>query len=102
MKKFRVWATVPKKVELQLNQKTFPMLRDENGWWSAEIPGARTGDDYGFILDGAGPFPDPRSPLQPQGVHKLSRLIDPDSFKWMDKNFQVSPLSSAIIYELHL
>jgi len=102
MNLFRVWATVPKKVELQLNGKTFPMTRDDVGWWSAEIPEAKMGDNYGFILDGAGPFPDPRSPLQPDGVHKLSRLVDQQAFSWTDKNFQAPPLASAIIYELHL
>jgi maltooligosyltrehalose trehalohydrolase len=99
---FRVWATLPKKVELQLNGKAFPMTRDERGWWSAEMPEAKAGDDYGFILDGTGPFPDPRSLLQPDGVHKLSRLVDPQAFQWADKNFQAPPLESAIIYELHL
>jgi maltooligosyltrehalose trehalohydrolase len=102
MNVFRVWATAPKKVELQLNGKFFPMARDAHGWWSVEIPEAKTGDDYGFILDGAGPFPDPRSPLQPDGVHKLSRLVDQQAFQWTDKNFQAPPLASAIIYELHL
>jgi maltooligosyltrehalose trehalohydrolase len=102
MNVFRVWATVPKKVELQLNGKTFPMSGDDTGWWSAEVPEAKTGDNYGFILDGAGPFPDPRSPLQPDGAHKLSRLVDQQAFAWTDKNFQAPPLASAIIYELHL
>jgi maltooligosyltrehalose trehalohydrolase len=102
MKTFRVWAPVPRKVELQLNAKVLPMTRDEKGWWMAEVPEAKAGDDYGFILDGVGPFPDPRSLWQPQGIHKLSRLADSDAFKWTDKNFQASALSSAIIYELHL
>jgi maltooligosyltrehalose trehalohydrolase len=101
MKLFRVWATAPKKVELQLNEKVFPMARGDGGWWSAEMPEAKAGDDYGFILDGTGPFPDPRSPLQPDGVHKLSRLVDQQTFQWTDKNFQAPPLASAIIYELH-
>src|ERR1700722_12115032 len=102
MKTFRVWALLPKKVELRLNWRIFPMARSENGWWSVEVPSAKAGDDYGFILDGEGPFPDPRSPLQPNGVHKLSRLVDQNSFQWTDKNFQVPPLSSALIYELPL
>ncbi|HUE36243.1 MAG TPA: malto-oligosyltrehalose trehalohydrolase, partial [Candidatus Acidoferrum sp.] len=102
MKIFRVWATLPRKVELQLNGRVFPMTRADDGWWTVEIPDANAGNDYGFILDGAGPFPDPRSVLQPQGVHKLSRLTDGDAFKWTDKKFQPPPLSSAVIYELHL
>jgi maltooligosyltrehalose trehalohydrolase len=102
MKTFRVWATVPKKVELVFNGNIFPMTRDDHGWWMAEVSQATTGDNYGFILDGAGPFPDPRSPSQPEGVHKLSRLVDHDDFTWTDNNFQAPQLSSAVIYELHI
>ena len=102
MKTFRVWATVPKKVEILLNGKVFPMKKDDKGWWQVEMSDAGADDDYGFILDDAGPFPDPRSALQPQGVHKLSRVTDGNAFSWTDKNFQAPPLSSAIIYELHL
>jgi maltooligosyltrehalose trehalohydrolase len=102
MKTFRVWAIVPKKVELQLEGEIFPMTRDERGWWAVEVPQAKAGDNYGFILDGAGPFPDPRSPLQPGGVHKLSQLVDHDAFSWKSKNFQARPLSFGIIYELHI
>ena len=102
MHTFRVWAPLPKKIEVHVVGKNFPMSADANGWWTAEASSANAGDDYGFILDGAGPFPDPRSALQPNGVHKLSRLVDQNSFQWTDKKFQASPLSSAIIYELHL
>jgi maltooligosyltrehalose trehalohydrolase len=102
MQTFRVWAPLPQKVELQLNGKSFPMTRAENGWWTVEIGSAKAGGDYGFILDGAGPFPDPRSASQPNGVHKLSRLVDQNSFQWTDKKFQAPPLSSALIYELHV
>jgi maltooligosyltrehalose trehalohydrolase len=102
MHTFRVWAPLPKKIEVQVGGRNFPMSAEANGWWTADIVSANAGDDYGFVLDGAGPFPDPRSPLQPNGVHKLSRLVDQNSFQWKDKNFQAPPLSSALIYELHL
>ena len=102
MHTFRVWATLPKKVEVQVNAETFPMTVDTRGWWSATVPSAKAGDDYGFILDGEGPFPDPRSSSQPNGVHKLSRLVDQNSFSWTDEKFKPRPLSAAVIYELHL
>jgi maltooligosyltrehalose trehalohydrolase len=102
MKTFRVWATLPKNIELQINGRIFPMVRGENNWWTAEVSSAKPGDDYGFILDGDGPFPDPRSPSQPNGVHKLSRLVDQNNFQWTDEQFQAPPLASAIIYELHV
>jgi maltooligosyltrehalose trehalohydrolase len=102
MHTFRAWAPLPKKIEVQVNGKCFPMLLQPDGWWTAEVSTANIGDDYGFILDGEGPFPDPRSPSQPNGVHKLSRLVDQNKFQWTDKKFQAPPLSSAIIYELHI
>jgi maltooligosyltrehalose trehalohydrolase len=102
MRKLTVWAPLPKKVELQLNKKSLPMSRNSDGWWTAEVPKAKPGDNYGFMLDGAGPFPDPRSPWQPEGVHKLSRLTDENAFQWSRPHFQAAPLESAIIYELHI
>ena len=62
---------------------------------------AGPGTDYSFIIDGDS-LPDPRSPYQPNGVHGPSRLIDRNAFRWTDAGWQARPLSSAIIYELHL
>jgi len=102
MHTFRVWAPLPKKVEVLVGDGKFPMIVQPDGWWMAEVPSAKAGDEYGYILDDEGPFPDPRSPSQPEGVHKLSRLVDQNSFHWTDIHRQVPPLSSAIIYELHV
>jgi maltooligosyltrehalose trehalohydrolase len=102
MHTFRVWASLPKQIEVQVGADKFPMSAQADGWWSAEIASAKIGDDYGFILDGAGPFPDPRSMSQPGGVNKLSRLVDQGKFQWTDKDWQPPPLSAAIIYELHI
>jgi maltooligosyltrehalose trehalohydrolase len=102
MHTFRVWAPFPKKVEVQVGKEIFPMTAEEGGWWTATVAAADSGAEYGFILDGTGPFPDPRSPSQPDGVHKLSRLVDQTRFKWNDRHWQAPPLASAVIYELHL
>ena len=102
MRRFQVWAPLPKKVEVQVGGKIFPMTAGANGWWTADVSLAGPGEDYGFILDGAGPFPDPRSAWQPGGVHGLSRLVDAGRFQWTDGHWQAPPLSSAIMYELHV
>jgi maltooligosyltrehalose trehalohydrolase len=99
---FRVWAPLPKRLEVQVGQSRFPMAAAGNGWWKAEIYEGEPGDDYGFVLDGEGPFPDPRSSWQPQGVHGLSRLLDHAAFQWADASWRPQPLSSAVIYELHI
>jgi maltooligosyltrehalose trehalohydrolase len=101
MQVFRVWAPRPKKVEVQAGGKIYSMMPEADGWWTAKVASASTGTEYGFLLDEEGPFPDPRSPSQPHGVHKLSRLIDQNKFRWTDKAFKTPHLTSAIIYELH-
>jgi len=102
MQTFRVWAPTPKKVELALGKKHLPMTRGEDGWWQAAVKLSGANHDYGFVLDGAGPFPDPRSPWQPAGIHQLSRLVDHAAFKWADAGFNARPLAQAVIYELHI
>jgi maltooligosyltrehalose trehalohydrolase len=102
MHTFSVWAPRSKNVEVQTGGKRFPMTTGPGGWWKADISPAKAGGDYGFILDGEGPFPDPRSPLQPHGVHQLSQVTDLNQFRWTDRNWQAPPLSSAIFYELHI
>lgn len=99
---FRVWAPLPKNVELQLGGERRPMKKGPDGWWTAEEPVAHPGVDYGFVLDGEGPWPDPRSAWQPNGIDGLSRPVSHNDFHWTDEGWQAPPLSSAVIYELHV
>ncbi|MBZ5602120.1 MAG: malto-oligosyltrehalose trehalohydrolase [Acidobacteriia bacterium] len=98
MTEIRVWAPVPKQVELFVDDHRLPMHRDPNGWWRA-VTGAT---EYSFILDGGDPLPDPRSAWQPHGVHGPSGVVEHSQFRWTDRQFQAKPLSSAVIYELHI
>ncbi|MGD0813648.1 MAG: malto-oligosyltrehalose trehalohydrolase [Verrucomicrobiota bacterium] len=102
MHTFCVWAPLPKRVEVRIGAECFPMSVNEEGGWTAAVAAANPGSDYGFILDGQGPFPDPRSPWQPQGIDGPSRLLRHADFKWTDANWQAPPLSSAVIYECHV
>jgi maltooligosyltrehalose trehalohydrolase len=99
---FRVWAPLAREVAVEVNGARHAMAEESGGWRRAEVASAKAGDDYGFLIDGEGPFPDPRSPWQPQGVHELSRLPDPASFPWTDQRWEAPPLSSAVFYELHV
>ena len=102
MQTFRVWAPLPRKVEVLVDGQRHPMTRQPDDWWTANVASAKPDSEYGFLVDGEGPFPDPRSASQPKGVHGLSRLTDDSAFAWTDRQFQAPPLSSAVIYELHL
>jgi maltooligosyltrehalose trehalohydrolase len=102
---FSVWAPTPEHVELALGpdgDDRRPMQSGDGGWWALDVPDAGPGTTYGFVLDGDGPFPDPRSGWQPAGVHGPSRLPDHDAFQWSDDHWRPSPLADAVIYELHI
>ncbi len=101
MPPFRVWAPNADKVDLLMEEQARAMIPDKHGWWKAEEPPGH-GMDYSFMLDGEGPFPDPRSPWQPMGINGPSRWLDHNRFSWSDQNWQPGPLSSSLIYELHV
>ncbi len=115
MTAFRVWAPRPARVDLvstapgrvaddepQAQRTQRPMRQGDDGWWLLDVPDSAPGADYGFVLDGEGPFPDPRSPSQPNGVHGLSRTVDHAAFPWSDAGWTPPPLDRAVIYELHV
>ncbi|MGN6545107.1 MAG: malto-oligosyltrehalose trehalohydrolase [Aureliella sp.] len=99
---FRVWAPSAKKVEVQLQSGSVTLMHNASGWWTGELPFGEEDRDYSLRIDGGPPRPDPRSPWQPQGVHGPSRWVDHSEFQWHDGGFQARPLSSSIIYELHI
>lgn len=97
---FSVWAPHAKTIELEIDNQRWPMSLDLAGWWSAEAD-AEAGSDYAFHVNGDGPFADPRSAWQPY-ADGPSRVLDHKSFHWNDAHWQSRPLSSSILYELHI
>src|SRR3954462_6666934 len=97
----KVWAPDATSVRLDLSGKLKELSKDENGWWSTSY-GLRHGECYSFEVEGKPGLPDPRSPRQLNGVHGPSCHVDHSLFKWTDTNWQQRPLSSGIIYELHI
>ncbi len=100
---FEVWAPKARTVEVKIGNAKFPLARKERGWWSGEVATAGPGTDYGLVLDGLEPpLPDPRTRWQPNGVHGESRVVEDSAFRWSDRGWQSPPLSSSLIYELHV
>jgi maltooligosyltrehalose trehalohydrolase len=102
MSELKIWAPAAAKVAVELKGSHVPMHADAGGWWTCRDYDLKHGTDYAIWLDGEGPFPDPRSPWQPEGVHGPSRWLDHKQFGWDDSDWQPIPLSEAIIYELHI
>ncbi len=65
------------------------------------VPNAQPGQTYTLVLDDAKERPDPVSRSQPLGVHGVSRIVDPNAFRWSDQDWKGLPITEYIIYELH-
>ncbi len=104
--KFRVWApeaeTVEVAVVLDGGTERRPMVCSGGGWWAGAVEEAGPGTDYGFVLDGGEPLPDPRSRWQPYGVHGPSRVYDDSAYAWGDQGWRGRPLAECVLYELHV
>jgi maltooligosyltrehalose trehalohydrolase len=60
------------------------------------------GERYRYRVDGQGPFPDPASRFQPEGVHGPSEVVEPSGFAWSDANWGGINLADLVVYELHV
>jgi maltooligosyltrehalose trehalohydrolase len=103
---FQVWAPPARRVEVVLERsgaiESFHMTKAADGTFKEFIPGARAGDRYRYRVDGRGPYPDPVSRFQPEGVHGPSEIVDPKSFGWTDAAWRGIELEDVVIYEVHV
>ena len=103
--RFRVWAPASWSVDVVVYgpgaERVHPLAAEEDGWFSATVPGIGAGARYKYRLDDKDAFPDPASRSQPDGVHQPSAVVDP-SFAWTDEGWRGVSLDDLVIYELHL
>lgn len=102
--RFRVWAPNATRVEVQLEDtstRTVALTPEDDGYHGGLVDGLAPGTRYRYLLDGRGPYPDPCSRFQPEGVHGPSEVIDP-AFEWTDTEWQGIALADLVTYELHV
>lgn len=105
--RWRVWAPGHREVQVVLHDaegkpgKVLPMTPEPGGFFGAVLEGAGSGVRYKLRVDGEGPFPDPWSHSQPQGVHGPSEVVVPD-FAWTDTGWKGLEPEGLVIYELHV
>jgi maltooligosyltrehalose trehalohydrolase len=100
---FRVWAPQAGTVEVVFEDSREPPLaltRESGGYFGGAT--ASRISLYKYRVDGTGPWPDPCSRFQPQGVHGPSMVVDPSAFKWSDAQWHGVQLHGQVIYELHI
>lgn len=106
---FRVWAPNAESVAVTGTFDDWmaggtPLAPDGPGHWSADVPGATSGDEYRFLICREGVE---RSRLDPR-ARRLTNSVgnaivtDPGSFDWGDATFDPPPWNDLVIYELHV
>jgi len=103
--RFLVYAPFARTVEVHLlspTSRAAPLEGNGAGYHHGIVDGVEAGALYLYRLDGAKERPDPASRRQPQGVHGPSMVTDPGAFRWRDREWRGVPLSSYILYELHV
>ena len=80
---YTVWAPERKSVDVLVVTtggaiaRKIPMVRRDEGYFSATDPLGEAGDRYLLCLDNEATFPPPVSRYQPEGVHGPGEVIDP-------------------------
>ncbi|MET0771666.1 MAG: alpha-amylase family glycosyl hydrolase [Candidatus Limnocylindrales bacterium] len=106
---FRVWAPHATGVSVHGTFDDWapdgePMASEEGGTWSADVAGAKSGDEYKFLVrngDRVLSRIDPRARSLTNSVGN-GIVYDPAAFDWGDHDFDTPHWDDLVIYELHV
>ena len=105
---FRVWAPNAKSVSVigtfnNWKENIHVLEHEENGYWGGNVPKAKAGDEYKFLLDTPTGKLQRNDPYAKQMTNSVGNSIvyDSNAFDWGDDNFQITSWNNLIIYELH-
>lgn len=106
---FRVWAPNADKVSVmgdfnQWSPTAHPLMHEQNGYWYGEVPDAKVGDEYKYmIINGEMALsridPYARQVTNSVGNGVIYRHAD---FDWEDDDFQIASHNELVIYEMHV
>jgi len=102
---YRVWAPGCDRVTARIEgidgrERELTLQAEAEEFYDAFDPEGKVGDRYRWMVDGEGPFPDPASHFQPEGVHGPSQVIE-HHYKWQHPRPPLDP-RRLVIYELHI
>ncbi len=105
---FRVWAPHAESVAVtgtfnKWKADKNPLQAEENGYWAADVPEAKPGDEYKFSLVNQGNRIDRNDPYAREVTNSAGASVVHDpAFDWGDDNFQMPAWNELVIYELHV
>ncbi len=108
---FRVWAHLATQVCVSgtfnaWSSDKHPLYPEGNGYWSADVPGAKINDRYRYVIH-SDFLQSPQWRTDPycksvQNNDTSDGGIVVDNFNWVDDNFTFPPWNELVIYELHV
>jgi maltooligosyltrehalose trehalohydrolase len=98
---FRLWAPAAQQVDLLLD-RSLPMQRASDGWFSLDLAGVSAGARYKFRIDGEIDVPDPASSFQPEDVFGPSEVVDHARYPWQAADWRGRRWEEAVLIETHV
>ena len=105
---FRVWAPFASSVFAagsfnDWSSTANPFASEANGYWSVDVPGAKIGDEYQFVIHNGDQVLWHKNPYASEVVNSSGNAIvhDPD-FDWTGDDFTMPPRNELVIYEMHV
>ncbi|MEM1120337.1 MAG: alpha-amylase family glycosyl hydrolase [Bacteroidota bacterium] len=106
---FRTWAPHAKSVTVMgsfcdWDEDKYSMEAEDNGHWFIEVPEAKNGDQYLFVVETENgeklKKADPYARRQENSVG--NSIIYADDFDWEKNDFEIADWNQLVIYELHI
>ncbi|MEJ2574856.1 MAG: alpha-amylase family glycosyl hydrolase [Gammaproteobacteria bacterium] len=110
---FRVWAPHAEKVYVigsfnAWNETSTPLVSEQNGYWSIDVPDAKTGDEYRYLIHTPTDWNLPPLCRIDRYARKVTNvagngiIYEPQAFDWSDNTFHMATGNELVIYEMHL
>src|SRR5207247_4742075 len=105
---FRVWAPFASSVFAagtfnQWSDTANPFASECNGYWSVDVPGAKIGDEYQFVIRNGNQTLWHKNPYASEVVNSSGNAIIHDPVvDWTGEDFLMPPRNELVIYEMHV
>ena len=106
---FRVWAPFAEAVYLtgtfnDWSETAVPLQPEANGYWAADVPQAKPGDEYKFVIHQGDLKLHRIDPYARQVTSSVGNSVVPKpDFNWGDSDqFQIPAWNELVIYEMHV
>ena len=105
---FRVWAPNADQIHITGTFNDWaidhsPLAHEDNGYWSADIAGAKAGDEYLYIITNGDQQLRRIDPYAREVTSSTgSAVIHDPNFDWEGDDFRISAWSELVIYEMHI